>query len=171
MYLETIVLTRTVPCLAEPSKIIVFGKPSRSLDDVLPYLATLPNVISYNPKGGSLTLRREPGFITLLADQVYITKVRDVEEGIVLLSHLVDAINATWEHRQELVAATAAHRAPRMLDIWSLLPQTNCASCGEATCMAFAVALLQHRRSFEECPLLATDTAFTEQRATLEAIL
>ncbi len=49
MYLESIRLTKILPCLAEPGKIIVIGDPSRKLDEVLPYLATLPNVISYNP--------------------------------------------------------------------------------------------------------------------------
>ena len=62
MYLESITLTRTQPCLAEPGKIIVIGAPSRSLDEVLPYLATLPNIISYNPDTCALTFRRAHGF-------------------------------------------------------------------------------------------------------------
>jgi ArsR family metal-binding transcriptional regulator len=49
MYLEAISLSRTTPCLAEPGKIIVTGRPSRRLDEVLPYLAALPGVIAYNP--------------------------------------------------------------------------------------------------------------------------
>jgi ArsR family metal-binding transcriptional regulator len=44
MFLDSIALTRTLPCLAEPGKIIVIGKPGRSLDEVLPYLATLPSL-------------------------------------------------------------------------------------------------------------------------------
>ena len=62
MYLESITLTKILPCLAEPGKIIVVGEPSRRLDEVLPYLATLPNVITYNPETYTLTLRRQPGF-------------------------------------------------------------------------------------------------------------
>ena len=54
MYLESIRLTKILPCLAEPGKIIVIGDPSRKLDEVLPYLATLPNVISYNPDSCTL---------------------------------------------------------------------------------------------------------------------
>jgi ArsR family metal-binding transcriptional regulator len=41
-YIKTIILTRTLPCLAEPGKIIIIGKPDRSLAEVIPYLATLP---------------------------------------------------------------------------------------------------------------------------------
>jgi ArsR family metal-binding transcriptional regulator len=171
MYLESIVFTRALPCLAEPGKIIVVGKPARPLDDVLPFLATLPNIISYNPDARALTFRRAHGFLTVRSDQVSITQVRDTEEGLALLSALVDAINATWDHRAELVAVTAARRALRPLDIWTLLPQTNCKQCGEATCMAFAVALLQRQRDLSECPSLGTDAALADRRATLEAML
>ncbi len=72
-YLDSIALTRTLPCLAEPGKIIVIGKPHRSLDEVLPYLATLPGLIAYNPEARTLTFRRPVGFMTLYADRVYIT--------------------------------------------------------------------------------------------------
>ena len=151
MFLETITLIKTLACLSEPGRIIVIGNPSRLLTDVIPYLATLPDVIVYNPATCTVTFRRQHGFMTLYSDKVYITKVKDVEEGLELLKALTDAINATWLHRAELVAVTAARSAPRLLDIWALLPQTNCKQCGEATCMAFAAALLQQKRSLTEC--------------------
>ena len=53
----------------------------------------------------------------------------------------------------------------------TLLPQTNCKQCGEVTCMAFAAALLQQNRSLIECLPLVSDPAFTDRRATLEAML
>jgi ArsR family metal-binding transcriptional regulator len=171
MYLESITLTKVLPCLAEPGKIIVIGDPSRKLDEVLPYLATLPNVIAYNPETCTLTLRRQPGFISLYSDKAYITKVRDTEEGLELFRALVDAINATWEHRAELLAITARKHAPRPLDIWTLLPQTNCKKCGEATCMAFACNLLLHERELEDCSPLQADESFAERRATLITML
>jgi ArsR family metal-binding transcriptional regulator len=171
MYLESITLTKILPCLAEPGKIIVIGDPSRKLDEVLPYLATLPNVIAYNPEACTLTLRRQPGFISLYSEKAYITKVRDTEEGLELLQVLVEAINATWDNRAKLVAMTAKKHSPRPLDIWTLLPQTNCKKCGEATCMAFACNLLLQERELEECKPLHEDEAFDERRATLEAML
>lgn len=171
MYLESIALTRTLPCLAEPGKIIVIGKPSHPLDEIIPYLATLPGVIAYNPETRTLTFRRQPGFITLYPDKVYITQVNDADEGLELLKALVEAINTTWDHRAELVAVMAARRAPRWLDIWSLLPQTNCKRCGEATCMAFAAAILQGKRLLSECLPLLSDGAFADRKAALEAML
>ena len=171
MYLENVMLTKTLPCLAEPGKIIVIGKPDRMLDEIIPYLATLPGVIAYNPDTHTLTFRRQPGFMTLYPDKVYITQIKDADEGLELFKVLADAINATWEHRAELVAVTAARHAPRWLDIWSLLPQSNCKQCGEATCMAFAAAILQEKRQLSECLPLLSDSAFTDRKATLEAML
>ena len=170
-YLESISLTKTLPCLAEPGKIIVIGQPGRSFTEVIPYLATLPGVIAFNPETLTLTFRRPHGFMTLYPEKVYITQVKDSQEGLELLAALVEAVNATWEHRTELVAVTAARRAPRWLDIWTLLPQTNCKQCGEATCMAFAAALLQQTRPLSECLPLVSDPAFGDRRATLEAML
>jgi ArsR family metal-binding transcriptional regulator len=170
-YLESIVLTNTLPCLAEPGKIMVIGKPGQLLSDVIPYLATLPGIIAYNPETLTLTFRRQPGFMTLYPDKVYITQVKDTEAGLELLKALVDDINATWEHREELVAVTTARRAPGWLDIWTLLPQTNCKQCGEATCMAFAVGIIQQNRTVDECLPLASDPAFGDRRATIQGII
>lgn len=170
-FLDSISLAKTLPCLAEPGKIIVLGKPNRPLDEVIPYLATLPGVIAYNPETCTLTFRRQPGFVTLYPDKAYITQVKDTDEGLALLEALKDAVNAVWEKREELVAVMRPKSAPRHLDIWSLLPQTNCRQCGESTCLAFAVLLIQHKRLLEECIPLQNDSAFVDRRATLEAML
>ncbi len=171
MFLSSIALVQTLPCLAEPGKIIVIGKPSRPLDDVLPYLAALPDVIAFNPNALALTFRRQTGFLTLYSERVYITKVDSVDVGIELLNALTEAINATWENRDQLIAATAIRRAPRPLDIYVLLPQTNCQKCGEATCMAFACALLLQTRTIEECEILQNNPAFVERISILKAML
>jgi len=170
-YLESISLIQTQPCLAEPGRIIVIGKPSGTLNDVLPYLATLPGIIAWNPTACALTFRRQPGFMTLYAEKVTITQVRDNEEGLELLAALAEAINDVWEKRFELVALMAPKRTPRHLDIWELLPRTNCKQCGEATCLAFAVRLLQQKRELTECLPLMADPALANQRASLETIL
>ncbi len=170
-YLDSITLTKTLPCLAEPGRIIVIGKPNRLLDDVLPYLATLPGIIAWNPDALTLTFRRPHGFMTLYSDKVYITQVVDTAEGLSLFDALKEAVNTVWEKRAELIAMTAKKRAPRHLDIWELLPRSNCGQCGVATCLAFAVLLIQQKRSLRDCLPLQQDGAFTDRYATLTAML
>lgn len=170
IYLESLMLVRTLPCLAEPGKIIVVGKPDRSLHEVIPYLAALPGVIAYNHETCTLTFRRQPGFLTLYPDKVYITQVRDVNEGLELLAALKDAINATWEHQGEISPVAVSRRAPQHLDVYALLPQTNCRKCGEASCLAFAVGLILHKHTLKECIPLQADAGFTDRKAALEAM-
>ena len=73
--------------------------------------------------------------------------------------------------REAVLAHAQARRAPRHLDIYALLPQTNCKQCGEATCLAFAVLLIQQKHTLDECQPLAHDPVFADRKATLEAML
>jgi 4Fe-4S ferredoxin len=41
-----------------------------------------------------------------------------------------------------------------VMEIYQLLPKTNCKKCGKSTCMAFAVALLSREVAVEDCPPL-----------------
>jgi len=50
------------------------------------------------------------------------------------------------------------------LDIYKLLPKTNCKECGFATCLAFAMQLAKKAAAIDKCPYISV-----ESRATLEA--
>ena len=43
------------------------------------------------------------------------------------------------------------------LDIYKLLPKTNCKDCGFATCLAMAIALAQKKISLEKCPHISAE--------------
>jgi hypothetical protein len=111
-YIDSITLTEILPCMAEPGRFIVIGKPAQPLGAVLPYLATLPGVIAWNPETATLTFRRPHGFMTLYNESVTITQVVDTAEGLDLFAALRDAVNTVWEKREELTAVTAKKRAP-----------------------------------------------------------
>ncbi|MEI7901609.1 MAG: (Fe-S)-binding protein, partial [bacterium] len=42
--------------------------------------------------------------------------------------------------------------ALKALDIFKLLPKTNCKKCGCPTCLAFAMKLAQKQTSLDQCP-------------------
>jgi ArsR family metal-binding transcriptional regulator len=169
--LTSLALVKTLPCLAEPGKIIVVGEADAALDGVLPLLnAILPNVVSYNPFAGVMTLRRRPGLITVYPRRVMITQVSGVGEGLALLAAVRDLLNRTWARRDEIEPRPEGRRVPRPLDVYELLPRSNCRACGEATCMAFVFGLLEARRRLDECASLI-DPANSVQRAALDALL
>ncbi len=100
-----------------------------------------------------------------------ITQVKDTAEGLELLSAVSDLLNQCWDQRDTIQPVKTIRRAPRPLDVWTLLPQTNCKQCGEATCMAFAFGLLQQKHGIKECLVVANDAAFVDRRAQLSALL
>ena len=51
------------------------------------------------------------------------------------------------------------------LDIYKLLPKTNCRQCGLPTCLAFAMQLAKKTLPLEKCPFISA-----EAKATLEAV-
>jgi ArsR family metal-binding transcriptional regulator len=169
--LSSLALIKVLPCLADPGKLIVIGQADAPIDGVLPLLnAMLPNVINYNPLAGVMTLRRKPGLITVYPDRVMITQVASVDEGLVLLAAVRDLINRTWARRDEIQPKHEGRRVPRPLDIYELLPRTNCGACGEATCMAFAFGLLQGRHRPQECATMAAPHAAPQLQTVMELL-
>ena len=53
------------------------------------------------------------------------------------------------------------------IDVYKLLPKTNCRECGEANCMAFATRVVNGELSIENCPPLANE----EYRSSYEKLL
>ena len=82
MFPDSIALVHSLPCLAEPGKIIVIGRPACLLDKVLIYLAAQLGVIAFNSEPITLTFRRQPGFLTLRSNRGYIMQVVGVHEGL-----------------------------------------------------------------------------------------
>jgi len=54
-----------------------------------------------------------------------------------------------------------------VMDVYKLLDKSNCRTCGEKTCMAFAAAVFMGKQELSQCPLLSSeivDTYETQDR-------
>jgi len=56
------------------------------------------------------------------------------------------------------------------LDIYKLLPKTNCRQCGLATCLAFAMQLAKKAVSIEKCPFISPEAKSILEAQALPAI-
>lgn len=57
------------------------------------------------------------------------------------------------------------------MDIYPLLPQTNCGECEEANCMAFATKAAEYTLGIKACTPLYREREYAEKRAKLEALM
>lgn len=46
-----------------------------------------------------------------------------------------------------------------VLDVFKILPQTNCGDCGQSTCLAFATRVIKEGEDLEKCPYLPEEQA------------
>ena len=125
------------------------------ISDVFPYLnAVLAN--AWYDHDNKVLIWREPGqTYAFRPNEIRVAQVHDPSEARQILSVIVDKVNKVWEERDKIIPRFAERKLPAVLDIFKLLPGTNCKQCGYPTCMAFAADLRQRMTQLEQCAPLS----------------
>ncbi len=77
---------------------------------------------------------------------------RDMGDAVSFLGRLIRLFEDIHRRRDGIVPSFRKYAPVSALDIYRMLPGTNCKSCGFATCMAFAAALSRHKTDTYKCP-------------------
>jgi DNA-binding CsgD family transcriptional regulator/ArsR family metal-binding transcriptional regulator len=80
--------------------------------------------------------------------------VLNLTEAHGFLDRLSDFIGDIVRRHHEIVPNYKIFNPVSPLDIYRLLPGTNCRNCGYATCIAFAAALSRQKTAMDRCPYL-----------------
>lgn len=147
-------IVRVMDCLADPAKIRVIAEFSDDVQEALPYLAALLPQAGYNHAASILSLIHEGRLISLYPRVATVAKAADERDAATTLEWLRELINEAYARRHELRPCLQRRHAPILLDIYRLLPKTNCGLCGEATCMAMAGRFILGNARLSECSLL-----------------
>ncbi len=89
--------------------------------------------------------------------------IEDMAQAVEFLAKLSDFVGDIARKSPHIVPNHKKFKPSSALDIYRLLPGSNCRACGYATCMAFAAALSRQFTSIVNCPHLARPI---EERAT-----
>jgi ArsR family metal-binding transcriptional regulator len=139
---------------------------SEDIGEVLPYLAAVIKVCTYDDATKILTFKRDGKGVALYPRRITVTKLPDREEAKRVLDELKALINSTYENRHNIKLCYKKGGELKYLDVFRLLPGTNCKECGEPTCLAFAAKLVQQETDIAQCsPLLSGQ--FEEKRERL----
>jgi ArsR family metal-binding transcriptional regulator len=170
MLLGSYRITRILPCMADPEKIRVIAEISGEIHEAFPYLnATLKGCI-YNHPANTLTIRKDQKLITLHAFHITLAKIEDEKEADEILKWLKNLINDTYENRAKIEPNYSMAAELKALDIFKLLPGTNCRECGEPTCLAFAVKLVGRDIEIRKCAPLFSEK-YQEKQEVLAELL
>jgi len=168
--LNEVRIVQTMPCIAMPERIRFIAELDRDISEVMPYLnAVIENAI-YNPNGPSLTMKKDIRLVGIQPRQLAIGKVIDLKDAQDLIVWFKNMVNDCYEHRDTIKPNYERRKRLTALDIYKLLPETNCKKCGELTCLAFAVQLTDEKKNIMECSELFSGQ-FNEKRNSLTGLL
>jgi ArsR family metal-binding transcriptional regulator len=171
MLLNSYKITRILPCLADPEKIRVIADISGEIHEAFPYLNAVLKGCIYNHPALTLTIKKDGKLLTLHATHITLAKIEDEKEAEEILGWLKALINETYENRDEIEPDYSMAAEPKALDVFKLLPGTNCKNCGELTCLAFAVKLVGRDTEITKCDSLFSEKYKAKRAVLLEILL
>lgn len=123
---------------------------------VFPYLnAVLPNA-KYDHENHVLIWQDQGQWYAFRPNEIRIANVEGLEQAQKIVADLVDRVNRIWLERNSITPRFTERKLASIIDIFKLLPGTNCKQCGYPTCMAFAADLRKHAVQAEACLPLVT---------------
>ncbi len=170
MFLDSLKIIETGPCLADTELFKVVARSSADLTEILPYLNGILESPNYQAESNSLVFKKEMIGITLKDDKIGMTKVVNLTEAYEILDWIKDIINDTYESKSEITPNYNSRKQLGLLQLYSLLPKKNCKKCGEQSCMSFAAKLSKFEADIDDCPLFK-EQDYSELREKLLNIL
>jgi ArsR family metal-binding transcriptional regulator len=160
----------TPPCEPGAERFSTVARLAVDISEALPLLnATLRGAV-YHQEANALTWKKGGHNITFHAFEIATSNVADRDVAIKEIDGLVQLVNRTWERRSEIIPSYQARRRPTPMDVYKLLPQTNCKLCGEQTCFNFALKLCAGQHQLADCPVLS-EPDYRERWQRLELIV
>jgi ArsR family metal-binding transcriptional regulator len=171
MLVERIDIEHVEPCFADETKIRLIARIPVDVSEIMPYLNAIFANATYVRDRPALTLTKGVRLVTVYPRKVTIAKADDIADAEDTLAWLAERINYCHEHTGEIEPVYEGKVRVKPLDIYGLLPQTNCRQCGEQGCLAFALLLLQEKHRLSECLPLYGDEKWVDKRKRLEEIM
>ena len=143
-------------CRPETDRYRVLINLPDDISEVLPYLNAELGGLDYYHNDKILLWINDGRIYAFRPHEIAIAPVDDIEEARELAREIIDRVNQIWNRRNEIKPNFEGRKSlPNILDIYKLLPKTNCRKCGFLSCMAFAAALRTDATKSSLCPYLS----------------
>jgi len=142
-------------------------------DDIsaaLPYLNAVLDKARYDHQNEVLIWEDKGQKYAFRPTEIRVARVQDPENARHIVSELVDKVNRIWQERDNITPSFTERNPPPVIDIFKLLPGTNCRQCGYPTCMAYAASLSKGLAQLEQCPALSQNEHSENRKKLLELI-
>jgi ArsR family metal-binding transcriptional regulator len=137
------------------------------ISEVFPYLNAQWKDAIYSPAARQITLRIEDRAVALKPHEITISNLPDRDAATIEMEKIVAAINRIWMDRESLTPLYAPRKRLVAMEIYQLLPQTNCKVCGQPTCFAFASKITVGEAQVRACTPLFGEEQYAGKRQAL----
>jgi ArsR family metal-binding transcriptional regulator len=140
------------------------------IEAVLPYLNARLEDAEYEPAAKVLVWKDQRYKFAFRPGEIKAGPAQDREEAQELVDRAIALVNSTWRDRERFEPRYDKRPTTNLMQVYRLLPRTNCGECGSGTCMAFAAALREGDTELGCCPVLV-QPAYEENREKLVEML
>ena len=128
-------------------------KLNEDISEALPYINAEIEDADYDHAAKVLLWKKNGKKYALRPTEISIAPVDDREEAAPLADEIIRTVNDIWDRRDKIEPDFEPKPPPpKVLDIYRILPKTNCRECGLPSCMAFAAALRKDPATVSLCP-------------------
>ena len=121
---------------------------------VFPYLNTVLNDTIYDHDNHVLIGREDDRRYAFRPNEIRAGGINDISEAPDIARVIVERVNQVWEQRDNITPSYRERSVPATINIYQLLPKTNCKECGYSTCLAFADDARNNPELLDRCPPL-----------------
>jgi len=158
------------PCIPGASTWSARASLASDIEAVLPYLNARLEGAEYEPGAKVLVWKEQRYKFAFRPREIKAGPAQDREEAQSLVDRAIALVNKTWHEREQCEPRYEKRTVINLMQIYRLLPRTNCGECGSGTCMAFAAGLREGDTEPARCPVLE-QPAYEENRRTLLKML
>jgi ArsR family metal-binding transcriptional regulator len=141
------------------------------ISDVFPYLNAEWEGVVYSPGAQQITWRYGDRAVAVKAHEITISNLPDRDTATVEMEKVIGEINRIWIDRDEITPRHEARKRLVAMEIYQLLPQTDCKVCGASSCFAFATRLTVGGADVQDCTPLFEEAQYAEKRRQLVEML
>jgi len=139
--------------------------------EVLPYLNAELSGCLYSPNAPALTLKHEGHTVSIWPRKIVVGGCADEDDARRVLDGVRELMNGVWDRRETIEPSYEAVEELKAVDVYKLLPGTNCRECGETTCLSFAVKLSTREAAIGNCGPLFSGEHEASREALVAAVV
>jgi ArsR family metal-binding transcriptional regulator len=129
----------------------------QDITPALPFLNAVLQGDTFVNDPPSVTLKVHGKLITVEGRKIAVNALKDEQEADKILNWLLKEINQAWQNRKQIEPSYKDRERPQVFEVLKQLPHSNCAECGQPTCMVFAVRLCEGVLGPSDCPDMSAD--------------